>query len=104
MAEALVGDVIERHFDDELGHEGFPLVRPLRAPATWSSGRSSGKTRWLDQRFELGHERLALVCGKSGREPDVMEQPVAIVQAEQERTDHFSCAGVTETAHNAIRG
>src|SRR5687767_8382326 len=96
VAEAAAIEVIVAHLDDQLRRQRLPLGRPRRAPATRTARRLTGEARRLHEFLEALRDRLLLGVRDVRREADVVQQPRAVVQPEQQRAHVRSLRRVAE--------
>ena len=104
VAEAPAGEAIVLDLDDQPGRERHPLARALRAPAAWTAGRRAGEAGRPDERPQPGEQRLAIRRLEARGESHVVQQPLAIVEPQQQRADHACPRGVAKASHHAIGG
>lgn len=104
MTKPLSCYLVVRHFHDQLCLEGDSLGVTFGRPPTGTTGRTTGKSVWTLERLEKGDEQVPLVGGKCRRAPDVIEQAVFVIEAEQERRDFIPGAVKSETAHYTVGG
>ena len=84
MAEPIAREVVVAHLDDQRRSERLPFPRALAAPPTGPAGRVAGEAGGLDQRADLVEQGLAGGGGKPGCEAHVVEEPLLIVEAEEQ--------------------
>src|SRR6266542_5255573 len=60
VTKAAAGEMIILNFNHQLRLERLPFACLLRAPAAWSAGLVTRKSRWRSQRFELFSQLLLL--------------------------------------------
>src|SRR3954453_5571074 len=109
MSEAAAGAVVVFDFDDQLRAERFPFAGAFGAPAARAARRLAGEAAALARRlaelFDLRRELLALAGGEGRAEPDVVEEAVFVVEAEQQRAEGRRRLGtVAEAADDALDG
>src|SRR6185312_17126695 len=97
--------MVVANFDDEFWLERAPLRRSLGRPSARTARRIAGKA-FSDKPFEFFRQRRLFLSFDRGCEADVVQQPLVIIEAEQERADNLMAvdlvAGVTKAAHHAI--
>src|SRR4051794_4171299 len=101
MPEAAAGEVIVLHLDHELRRQGLPLCRTFRAPPARPARCLAREPRLPDQLLELRRQLLTLRCLHVRAEPDMVEQTIIIIEAEQKRANDFRVARVPEAADDA---
>src|SRR5947207_2528483 len=84
--------------------ERLPFARSLRGPAAWPSRRRTGESGRRNQGFEPPSERRLVLLPDRRREPDVIEQSIFVVKAEQQRADQRLAFVVAEAAYHAVGG
>jgi hypothetical protein len=102
VAKAVAREVVVAHLHDQSRLDRLPLRRALGAPAAGPARGAAGEAGRLDQRLELRQERHAGGGREAGREADVMEQPIRVVEPEQERAHRPRARRVAESAHHAV--
>jgi hypothetical protein len=104
VAEAVAREVVVAHLDDQPRGERLPLAGALGAPAAGPARRAAGEARRRDQRLEPGQQRLPGGGGEAGGEAHVVEQPVAVVEPEEQRAHHARARREAEAADHAVGG
>src|SRR5258707_13999011 len=104
VAEAMACEVVRADLDDQSRLEGLPLARALGAPAAGTARRAPGEAGRLDQWLQLGQERSPGRGREPGSEADVVEQPVRVVEAEQQRADEARARSVARSPDDAVDG
>src|SRR5207244_2320993 len=104
VAEAPGGDLVVADLDDQLGPERLPFGRSRRAPAAGTAGRVASEAGRLDQRLESRRQCRAIDGGDAGGEADMVEQPLVVVEAKEQRADLAGLARVAEATHDAVGG
>src|SRR5262245_1686603 len=104
VTEAVAGDMIVAHLDDELRFDRLPFSAPFGAPTARTARGFAGETRRGYERFEFPGQRRPLRIGDGGGETHMVEPAVFVVEPEQQRADKVASALVAEAAHHAIGG
>ena len=104
MAEAIAGDVIVSHFGNELRLQRLPFLGAFGGPAARAARRISGEPGPTAQGFELLGERGANVVGDAGRESDMMENTIVIVETEKQRADERAVGRIAKSADDTVGG
>ena len=104
VAEPAPGEVVVLDLHDERRRERLPLPCPLRRPAARAAGRPAREPRGLADGEELAGQLLLVLRLDRGREADVVEQALRVVEAEEQRPDDLRVRAVAEPADDAVRG
>src|SRR5512146_944473 len=102
VAETSLGKVIVGDLAHHLWLQRFPLPAALRAPAAGPPGRASGKTAAAAQRFHDLLQLTPLFGGEARSKAYVIQFPLLVVQAEQQRAHGAAFGGISKASHHAI--
>jgi len=95
--------MVVAHLDDERGLEWLPGVFLASVPAARSAGGLAGESGRRNELLQLFREARSIRDGNAGGEPDVVQQAVRVVEAEEQRADDLGLRAVAEAANHAIR-
>src|SRR5689334_716728 len=98
MAETAAGEVVVLHLRHQRRPQRLPLGRTLRAPAARSARRAAGEPRRLDQRLDELGDPLPILLAKARGEPDMVEEPLVVIEPEQQRADELAPLAVAKSA------
>src|SRR4029077_16363923 len=102
VTEAPAREMVVANLDHELRLERLPLAGALRRPAARTTRRVAGESRGRDQNLQFFGERRLVLALDRGGEADVMQQPVLIVEAKQQRADKGAAFVVAKAADHAV--
>ena len=87
MAEPVARHVVVSDLDDQLRPQRFPFAAALRAPAARPTRRLAAETWRPLQSAKLSGQRRPLVIGDRRGEADVVQQPLRVVETQQQGAD-----------------
>src|SRR4029077_8378516 len=102
VAEAIAGDMVVLHLDDQFGLQRLPLCTALGGPATRSARRVAGEAWTAAQLLQLARQGGALIVTDRRGEADVVEQSLLVVEAEQQRSHQTLAGRVAKAADDAV--
>ncbi len=102
MPEAVAGDLVVTHFDDQHRAQWLPFARALGSPTAGTPGPRAGEAGRHDQPLQpLGQFRPVEIM-QCGGKADMIEPPILVVEPEQQRSDLSRTTFVAEPADDAI--
>src|ERR1700730_16457251 len=87
MAKATISYLVVADFDYEVSPKRLALAGPVSAPAARATWGIASESRPTSERFQLDGESRALHPRGGGCKADMIQQPIWVVEAEQERSD-----------------
>src|SRR6185295_11350359 len=94
VPETIARDVVVPHLSHESRLERLPFAATFGAPAARTSRRLAGESGCAAQLFELPRQPWPFSCRNTGRETDVMEPALRVIEPEEQRTDFALPGGI----------
>src|SRR3954452_807201 len=103
VSKTVPREMIVLHFHDKFRRERLPLSTSLGAPPARAARFAAGESGRLNDLFQLFRQRWFFGGRKARGKAYVVQEPVLVVQSEQERPHDRFPRPVTKSAHNTIR-
>ena len=104
MPEATAREMIVADLDDQHRIQPLPLRRPRRRPPAWTARCKTGEALASCEFLQLRRDPFPFVGRQTRRESHVMQDPIVVIEAEQQRSHDLALGRVSEAADHAIRG
>src|SRR5436309_931347 len=102
MTKALSAEVVIADLDYEVWAQRLPFARAGGGPTARPTRPIAGEARRRYELLQLRGQRLLLAGGDRRGEPDVMQQPVSVIEPKQQRSDYGLAFVVAKAANDAV--